>query len=397
MKTPLILSAAALMLLAAGIAGCSQAVNSDTTDTAKLVSDAKGEKVAAGSEAKIGAPAPTFELRDQNDKVHSLADYKGKTVVLAFYPADMTPGCTLEAHNLTKALPQFEKRGATIIGVSVQDVASKKKFCDKEGIKYTMLADTEKKASQAYGVLLGGKVAKRASFMIAPDGTLAAEERDIKPAQVVEQTMALLDKAAAQQKSAKSMAARGGNGGATIHTIADTGDDKAAKVAIDQPVAPFSLPNYDDTKVDVGKWADHTGTLVLFIATKCPISNAYNTRMAQLADTYTAKGIRVVAVNSNSAEPPAEMAEHAKKHKFSFPVLKDTGNVIADRFDAKVTPEAYLIDAKGVLRYHGRIDDSRDEGGVKSRDLQAALDALLAGKAIPVKETVAFGCSIKRV
>ena len=173
----------------------------------------------------------------------------------------------------------------------------------------------------------------------------------------------------------------------------------AAKVAIDKPVAPFTLPNYDGKTVTVGNWAEDgtKATVVLFIATKCPVSNAYNTRMAALATKAAEQKVRVIGINANKAESAADVAAHAKKHGFSFPVLKDANNIVADRFEAAVTPEAYVVDSSGVLRYHGRIDDSQREGGVQNTDLQNAIDATVAGKPVAVKTTTAFGCSIKRV
>src|SRR5262249_49782881 len=102
-------------------------------------------------------------------------------------------------------------------------------------------------------------------------------------------------------------------------------------------------------------------------------------------------------INSNNNEPASEVAEHAKKHDLAFPILKDGGNKVADAYGANHTPEAYLIDAKGALVYHGRIDESKDEADARSHDLANAIDALGGGKPVPVAETKAFGCSIKRV
>ena len=91
------------------------------------------------------------------------------------------------------------------------------------------------------------------------------------------------------------------------------------------------------------------------------------------------------------------MAAHAKSVGFVFPVYKDPNNALADRFDAQVTPETYVIDSSGTLVYHGQIDDSRNEKRVQQQALRMALDAVLAGKPLTVAETKAFGCSIKRV
>ena len=139
-----------------------------------------------------------------------------------------------------------------------------------------------------------------------------------------------------------------------------------------------------------------SGTLILFIATKCPVSNAYNARMQKLADDYRARGVNVVGINSNSTEPAAEVKQHAAANGLNFTILKDPGNQIADRYDAQVTPEAYLLDASGKLVYRGRIDNSRFGYLITATELRDAIEATLAGRAVEKTEVKAFGCSIKR-
>jgi peroxiredoxin len=119
--------------------------------------------------------------------------------------------------------------------------------------------------------------------------------------------------------------------------------------------------------------------------------------MAALAKDYQAKGVAVVGINANRQEASAEIASHASQHGLTFPILKDVENVRADQFGAQVTPETYVFDASWKLRYHGRIDDNQRGDNIQSQDLRNALDAVLAGKDVPVKETKAFGCTIKRV
>jgi peroxiredoxin len=120
--------------------------------------------------------------------------------------------------------------------------------------------------------------------------------------------------------------------------------------------------------------------------------------MESLGREYAAKGIPLVGINSNKTEPAAEVKEHAVKHGFTFPVLKDDGNRIADAYGATHTPEVFVLDPKGNLLYHGRIDENQDDPrGVKSPDLRNALDAVLSGRPVPAAETKAFGCTIKRV
>jgi peroxiredoxin len=138
-------------------------------------------------------------------------------------------------------------------------------------------------------------------------------------------------------------------------------------------------------------------TLLMFISAECPVSNAYNERMVKLAQDYTPKGVRVLGINANGTESVEEIAKHAKAHGFPFPVLIDVGNVVADRYDAQVTPHTYVIDGSGILRYRGRIDDKQSGGPPTAQDLRNALDAVLAGKTVPVTDTRAFGCGIKRM
>ena len=137
-------------------------------------------------------------------------------------------------------------------------------------------------------------------------------------------------------------------------------------------------------------------TAVIFVSTKCPVSNAYNERMKAVHDEYAGKGIQFAFVNANSNEPADEVAAHAKSNGWTWKVYKDVDNVLADRVNAQYTPEVFLFDKAGTLIYHGRIDDSREEANIKSRDFRAALDAALAGKAVPAADTKAFGCTIKR-
>ncbi|HAL56204.1 MAG TPA: thiol-disulfide isomerase, partial [Bacteroidetes bacterium] len=102
-------------------------------------------------------------------------------------------------------------------------------------------------------------------------------------------------------------------------------------------------------------------------------------------------------INSNKQESAEEVKQHAKDNSFEFTILKDWKNVIADKLEATVTPEIYLLNPSFEILYHGRIDDSQRENKVTSKDLRAALDNVLAGKTVPVATTKAFGCTIKRV
>ena len=138
-------------------------------------------------------------------------------------------------------------------------------------------------------------------------------------------------------------------------------------------------------------------TVVIFVSTQCPISNSYNQRMNALYKDYGSKDVKFIFVNANRNESANEVRTHAKGVGFVFPVYKDVNNVLADRFGAEVTPETYVIDSAGVVRYHGAIDDSQNEARVRTRGLRMALDAVVAGKPVEITQTKAFGCTIKRV
>lgn len=169
-----------------------------------------------------------------------------------------------------------------------------------------------------------------------------------------------------------------------------------APPAIGSTIDEFSLPDVNGTARSLKSLAGKNGTVLLFIAVQCPVSNAYNERMEKLAQDYQAKGIAVVGINSNVAEDAAAVKSHAAEHSLSFPILKDPGNKVADKLGASVTPEAYFIDPTNKLLYHGRIDNSRNAAQVETSDLRNALDAALSGKPIEKTEAKAFGCTIKR-
>lgn len=172
---------------------------------------------------------------------------------------------------------------------------------------------------------------------------------------------------------------------------------RAEAVAAGDTIADFTLADVGGTSHRLSQYGDSAAVVLMFIATQCPVSNDYNPRMAELANTYQRKGVQFLGINSNKQEPVDEIVEHSLRNGFPFPVLKDHQNVIADQLGATRTPEVYVVLGGGRVAYHGRIDDSQNVERVQSRDLKNALDAILAGRPAPVAETRAFGCTIKRV
>ncbi len=172
--------------------------------------------------------------------------------------------------------------------------------------------------------------------------------------------------------------------------------DLPAPPAIGTVIDDFKLPDIDGAERSLKSLTGKNGAVLIFISVQCPVSNGYNERMEKLAQDYKARGINVVGINSNVTEPISAVKAHAAGKHFTFAVLKDDGNKIADRLGATRTPEAYVIDASGKLVYHGRIDNSQNTANITSNDLREALDELLSGKAISKTGGAAFGCSIKR-
>jgi peroxiredoxin len=178
--------------------------------------------------------------------------------------------------------------------------------------------------------------------------------------------------------------------------ISGKSGDVSMAPAIGATVDDFTLPDTDGKDHTLTSLRGKNGTVLIFISVQCPISNAYNERMAKLAADYSARGISVIGINSNSTEPADQVKAHAANKHLTFAILKDPGNKIADRLGAEHTPEAYYLDANNRLLYHGRIDNSKDAAQVETNDLRDALDSALAGKPIQKTTSLAFGCSIKR-
>ena len=139
----------------------------------------------AGESPAVGKAAPEFRLQDQNGKWHSLADYRGKWVVVYFYPKDNTPGCTTQACELRDDIFKFRQLGAVILGVSVDDVASKKAFAEEHGLPFPVLADADKQVAASYGVLTRFmglmELARRDTFIIDPQGKVAKHYVKVDP------------------------------------------------------------------------------------------------------------------------------------------------------------------------------------------------------------------------
>jgi len=148
---------------------------------------------------QVGELVPDFTLIDQDEKSHTLSQYRGKKVVLYFYPKDMTPGCTVQAEGMRDSMNDLEDRGIVVLGVSVDDVKSHKKFVEKHNLNFPLLADTEKTVVQAYGVwkeksMFGKKYMgiQRDTFLIDEEGKLIQHFEKVNPLKHASQILALV-------------------------------------------------------------------------------------------------------------------------------------------------------------------------------------------------------------
>ena len=143
----------------------------------------------------VGKPAPDFTLPDQNDKPVKLSAQKGKWIVLAFYPADMTGGCTMQNRSYTEHAAEFAPKNAVVYTVSTQDTKSKREFCTRDGLKHTLLSDVGGNVAKQYDALMEDKTfANRWTYYIAPDGTIAYVDKAVRVGKAAEDSLAQLDK-----------------------------------------------------------------------------------------------------------------------------------------------------------------------------------------------------------
>lgn len=175
--------------------------------------------------------------------------------------------------------------------------------------------------------------------------------------------------------------------------------------ALGKQIDGFSLQDFRGKQVQLSDLSDSKCVVVAFLGVECPLAKLYAPRLEALAQEYQAKGVTLVGINSNRQDNVTELAHYARVHGVTFPLLKDTGNAVADQFGAERTPQVYVLDEARKIRYVGRIDDQYGVGSssgyakteLRKAYLKEALDALLAGKSVEVASTDANGCLIGRM
>ena len=150
---------------------------------------------AANAMPQVGQIAPDFTLPSQDGTSLKLSDFRGRWVVLYFYPKDGTPGCTIEAHNFQRDLPKYEQHRAVIVGVSVDSTQSHTEFCAKQGLTFRLLSDTDRKVSAQYGSLtnlLLTKISSRNTFLVNPEGKIVKIWTGVSPSRHSAEVLAAL-------------------------------------------------------------------------------------------------------------------------------------------------------------------------------------------------------------
>jgi len=168
----------------------------------------------------------------------------------------------------------------------------------------------------------------------------------------------------------------------------------------------FTASDFRGKEVSLADFAGSKAVVIAVVGTECPQAKLYASRLVDLAKRFEAQGVAFLAIDANQQDSVTELADYAKEHNIEFPLLKDAGNVIADKLGAVRTPEAFLLDSDRVIRYWGRIDDQYgfQEGGIafqrekaEREDLAVAIEEVLAGKPVTLASAASQGCHIGRI
>lgn len=174
-----------------------------------------------------------------------------------------------------------------------------------------------------------------------------------------------------------------------------------AKIQIGEQAVAFTLPGTDDQQHSLSDYRNKKAVVIIFSCNHCPYVRAWEDRMVQIQNDYASREVQVLAINANDVQKYPDdslpkMQQRAQEKKFSFPYLFDATQEVAHAYGAERTPEVFLFDQTGVLRYHGALDDNYENPkAVQQPYLRIALDAVLTGGEPPVTTTAPVGCTIK--
>jgi peroxiredoxin len=175
----------------------------------------------------------------------------------------------------------------------------------------------------------------------------------------------------------------------------------ATSVIAAEPALVFDLVGADGRPHTQAEWRGKKAVVLLFLATECPVSNFYAPEYVALAQRFAKENVAVYGVHCDRDLTAVQAKKHADEYKLVFPILLDPKQVLASATKVRVTPEAVVLSADGVVQYRGRIDDRYAENGrrrdeAQTYDLREAIEAVVAGKSPKVRETKAFGCLLPK-
>ncbi len=330
--------------------------------------------VPALSVVSVGSESPDFVLPTHDGRTMRLHDYRGRAVFLVFVPSFTGTETLAQAQSLAATEPDFDMAGAKVMLISSDTKANAAALQAANKLPFPLLLDENGVLAKQFGVGAG----MRRTFVVSPAGQVKFRV-DASVMEIANHGKQLLK-----------------IGGCCVDDVQASRSEGVGK-----PIGDYSLPLATDPAHPMTTlFGDDTqkATAVLFVSAKCPCSNAYNERIAAFAKKYANNpDVRLVAVYANADETTEEIAAHAKTHRFTMPVLQDAKGLGAKHFGASVTPQAFVLDASHVLRYAGRVDDSREPEGATTHEFSHAIEAVANGNTADVpKSTRAFGCAVVR-
>jgi peroxiredoxin len=312
----------------------------------------------------VGKAAPDLEFTAYDGRKIRLKDYIGRPVFLVTVP-QLNDDAVRVCESLKEQMGFLESAGGKVFLLANTDVATAKAFHTSGKLNFPVLIDLRGSVAHTFGA----EKNRIETIVVDAKGMVKFHIRDVDIR----------------------------HHGPQLLAFARTCNDEVAAArskGIGKPVEPISI-----TDAFTGKMTPLYGdrsqkaTLAIFMSTLCPCSNAYNERVRLLTLSAKKRGLRTVVIYANADETIDNVITHAKQSGLVGPVLHDADQVGMKHLKAAVTPEAFLMDQQGVLRYAGRLDDRREQELVKNAVLNKAIDAVLAGEKPPAAEP-AFGCAI---
>lgn len=178
--------------------------------------------------------------------------------------------------------------------------------------------------------------------------------------------------------------------------VCETDDTSRTSPGFTRATDDAVLQRLDGTPVMLHELAGPRLTVLVFCSASCPCSDGYTERLASLERTYESRGVRFIGIHANAQEDAGDMKRYISRRNYPLEVYRDADCIVADMLGARVTPEAFVFDATWTLHYQGRIDDDKGGHAVRDPSLQRALDTLLTGQQLRVREIASLGCAIVR-